>query len=42
MFVQSYEWYLANRIAVLAGTYEASYHQSAVKQGVLKMLHWFL
>jgi nucleoside-diphosphate-sugar epimerase len=42
MFVQSYEWYLANRIAVLAGTYEASYHRSAVKQGVLKMLHWFL
>ena len=42
MFVESYEWYLTNRIAVLTATDDASYHRSAVKQGALKMLHWFL
>jgi nucleoside-diphosphate-sugar epimerase len=42
MFVESYNWYLANRAAVLAGTSEASHHRSAVKQGALKILHWFL
>jgi nucleoside-diphosphate-sugar epimerase len=41
MFVQSYEWYLANRAGVLAGT-DSSQHRSAVNQGVLKLLHWFL
>jgi hypothetical protein len=42
MFVESYEWYLANRTTVLAGTGDASHHRSAVKQGALKILHWFL
>ncbi len=42
MFVESYEWYLANRAAVLADTSAASYHRSAVKQGALEILHWFL
>ncbi|HSF59323.1 MAG TPA: NAD-dependent epimerase/dehydratase family protein [Candidatus Binatia bacterium] len=42
MFVESYEWYLANRTAVLAGTGAASHHRSAVEQGALKLLHWFL
>jgi nucleoside-diphosphate-sugar epimerase len=42
MFVESYEWYLANRAAVLAGTGAASHHRSAVEQGALKILHWFL
>jgi nucleoside-diphosphate-sugar epimerase len=41
MFVESYDWYLANRAAVLAGT-DSSQHRSAVNQGVLKLLHWFL
>jgi nucleoside-diphosphate-sugar epimerase len=41
MFVESYEWYLANRTAVLAGTGGASHHRSAAEQGVLKLLHWF-
>jgi hypothetical protein len=40
--VESYEWYLANRAAVLAGTGTGSHHQSAVEQGALKLLHWFL
>jgi nucleoside-diphosphate-sugar epimerase len=41
MFVESYQWYLANRAAVLAGTGAASHHRSAVEQGALKILHWF-
>jgi len=42
MFVESYEWYLANRATVLASTGAASHHRSAVEQGALKILHWFL
>jgi hypothetical protein len=42
MFVESYEWYLANRATVLAATDTASRHRSRVEQGVLKLLHWFL
>jgi len=42
MFVESYEWYLANRAAILASTGSASHHRSAVKQGALKIVHWFL
>jgi nucleoside-diphosphate-sugar epimerase len=42
MFVESYDWYVANRATVLASTHIASQHQSAAKQGVLKLLHWFL
>jgi nucleoside-diphosphate-sugar epimerase len=42
MLVESYEWYLANRTAVLARSDAASYHQAAVKQGALRILHWFL
>ena len=40
MFVESYDWYLANRRKVLAER-NASHHRSAVEQGVLKLLHWF-
>ena len=42
MFIESYEWYLANRAVVLANTGAASHHRSAVAQGALKLLHWFL
>ena len=42
MFVESYEWYRTNRTAVLAQAEAASQHRSAVEQGVLKILHWFL
>jgi nucleoside-diphosphate-sugar epimerase len=42
MFVESYQWYLAHRAAVLAGTGAASHHRSALKQGALRILHWFL
>jgi nucleoside-diphosphate-sugar epimerase len=42
MFVESYDWYRANRTAVLAETGDTSRHRSAVKQGALKILHWFL
>lgn len=34
MFVESYEWYLANRAEVLAARHK-SHHRSAVRQGVL-------
>jgi nucleoside-diphosphate-sugar epimerase len=40
MFVESYDWYLANRRKVLAER-NASHHRSAVEQGALKLLHWF-
>ena len=36
MFVQSYEWYLANREKILHAT-GASHHRSAVKQGILAL-----
>lgn len=42
MFVESYEWYLANRTAVLSAAGVGSYHRSAVEQGVLKILRWLL
>ena len=41
MFVESYDWYLANRDAVLSATNTASRHRSAVEQGALRILHWF-
>jgi nucleoside-diphosphate-sugar epimerase len=40
MFIQSYEWYLANRQRILAEKGKSP-HRSAVKQGVLKLLRWF-
>jgi nucleoside-diphosphate-sugar epimerase len=42
MFAESYDWYVANRSAVLARTGASSQHRSAVRQGILKLLHWFL
>ena len=36
MFVQSYEWYLANREKILKST-GGSHHRSAVKQGILAL-----
>ena len=42
MFLESYEWYLTHRRAVLAATDITSLHRSALGQGVLKLLHWFL
>jgi nucleoside-diphosphate-sugar epimerase len=42
MFVESYEWYLSHRRAVLFAKETTSRHRSAVEQGVLKLLHWFL
>ena len=41
MFIESYEWYLANRERVLASS-GASLHRSAVKQGVLGLLRRLL
>lgn len=41
MFVQSYEWYLKNRELVL-NSHGASHHRSAVKQGILGLVKWFL
>ena len=34
MFVQSYDWYLANREKILQSS-GGSHHRSAVKQGIL-------
>jgi nucleoside-diphosphate-sugar epimerase len=42
MFIESYEWYVRNRDAVLNSTGHASRHKSAVKQGVLALLQKFL
>ncbi len=39
MFVESYDWYRANRPRVLAER-NASHHRSVAEQGVLKLLHW--
>jgi len=41
MFIESYDWYLANRNEVLNQT-NASHHRSAVKQGVLDLVGRFL
>jgi len=41
MFVESYDWYLAHRRAVLAAANGTSHHRAAVEQGALKLLHWF-
>lgn len=41
MFVQSYEWYLKNKESVLS-SHGASHHRSAVKQGILRLVKWFL
>ena len=42
MFVESYDWYVANRRAILAATAATSHHRSAVDQGILRFLHRFL
>jgi nucleoside-diphosphate-sugar epimerase len=38
MFIDSYEWYLRNRRAVLEAKSGASHHRSAVKQGLLSVV----
>jgi nucleoside-diphosphate-sugar epimerase len=42
MFIESYDWYVQNRDAVLNSTNPASRHKSAVKQGILGLLQKFL
>jgi hypothetical protein len=42
MFVESYDWYVVNRGAVLTATAATSQHRSAVDQGILRVLHRFL
>jgi len=41
MFRDSYDWYVENRVAVLGTRAPTSHHQSALKQGVLALLHRF-
>jgi nucleoside-diphosphate-sugar epimerase len=41
MFCQSYDWYLAHRLEVLA-RHGASHHRSPVKQGALRAVNWVL
>lgn len=38
MFTESYDWYVAHRDAILAGRMSGSRHQSAVKQGILRLI----
>jgi len=40
MFLQTYDWYVANREAILHSTH-ASPHRSPLKQRALSLLHWF-
>ena len=40
--IASYDWYLANREAVLSSKWQASPHKSAVKQGILRLAIRFL
>jgi nucleoside-diphosphate-sugar epimerase len=40
--IASYDWYLANREAVLSSKWTASPHKSAVKQGILRLAIRFL
>jgi dTDP-D-glucose 4,6-dehydratase len=42
MFIDSYDWYLRNRNAVLAQKNDASHHRSAVKEGVLALVRRLL
>ena len=42
MFIESYKWYIAHRHTVLDTSDTVSCHRSAVKQGALRLLHWFL
>ncbi len=42
MLVESYDWYVANRDTVLTNRAGTSLHRSAIEQGALKLLHWFL
>lgn len=42
MFLQSYQWYVENRESVLAQREVSSPHRSALKEGILKIVPWFL
>ena len=41
MFIDSYEWYLKNREAVMSQA-GGSHHRSALRQGILGAVKWFL
>lgn len=42
MFTETYDWYVANRDAILSGQLAGSKHQSAMKQKVLAMVPYLL
>ncbi len=42
MFKQSYDWYLENRTDVLQENATRSHHRRGVKQGIIKVLGWFM
>ncbi len=42
MFIESYEWYLANRQSVSGASGGASFHRSALRQGVLGLVRRLL
>lgn len=42
MFAESYDWYVAHRSDILSGRLAGSKHQSAVRQGLLRIIPHFL
>ncbi len=38
MFIETYQWYVDNRNAILSETSDRSHHQKAVKQGILNVI----
>jgi nucleoside-diphosphate-sugar epimerase len=42
MFAESYDWYKANRDDILSGRVAGSRHQSAVRQGLLRLVPYFI
>lgn len=42
MFAESYDWYVAHRADILSGAHSGSRHQSALKQGLLRAIPYFI
>ena len=42
LFAESYDWYVANRDAILAGEISGSGHQSKLRQGILSVIPYML
>jgi len=42
MFIDTYDWYCRHRAEIISGSLAGSKHQSAIKQGLLKIVPFFL